>query len=152
MKYLYLTPWLTYYSFQPFIGFVLKAFFEVDIHFVLFEFVVSLWETMTFYWIIWRPYNEDPMGITLLMCVCGCVCGCGCVCVCVCVCVYMFISFHHKGFSWVNNTINVMPQIRPAMLPWGNFFVKKLCCHIIDNHIRVLQTSNCAKCECRLNC
>ena len=49
------------------LDFVLKAFSEVDIHFVLFEFVVVLlWETMTFYWVIWGPHSGDPMGITLL--------------------------------------------------------------------------------------
>ena len=44
------------------------------------------------------------------------------VCVYVCVCVYMcvFVSFHRKSFSWLNKTINVMPEIRPAMLCWGN--------------------------------
>ena len=44
----------------------MKAFSEVDIDFVLFEFVVALLrETMMFYWIIWRPHNGDLMGITL---------------------------------------------------------------------------------------
>ena len=53
--------------FSPSLDFVLKAFSEVDIHFVLFEFVVVLlWETMTLYWIIWRPHHGDPMGITIL--------------------------------------------------------------------------------------
>ena len=37
-----------------------------------------------------------------------------------CVCVCVFISFHRKGFYWLNKTINVMPEIRPAMLCWGN--------------------------------
>ena len=34
----------------------------------------------------------------------------GCVYLCV------FISFHRKGFSCLKKTINVMPEIRPAML------------------------------------
>ena len=53
--------------FSPLLDFGLKAFSQVDIHFVLFEFVVALLsETMTFYWIIWGPHNGDPMVITLL--------------------------------------------------------------------------------------
>ena len=64
MKYVYLTLWLMYLCIS---GLVLKAFSEVDVHFILFEFaVVLLWETMTFYWIMWGPRNGDPMGITLL--------------------------------------------------------------------------------------
>ena len=40
---------------------------EVDIHFILFEFDVTLlWETMTFYWIILGPHNGDPLRMTLL--------------------------------------------------------------------------------------
>ena len=31
----------------------------------------------------------------------------------------VFISFHRKGFSWLNKT-NVMPEIRPAILYWGS--------------------------------
>ena len=39
--------------FSPLLDFALKAFSEVDINFVLFEFiVVLLWKTMTFHWII----------------------------------------------------------------------------------------------------
>ena len=53
--------------FSPLLNFTLEAFSEVDIHFVLFEFfVVLMSETMTFYWIMWGPLNEDPMRITLL--------------------------------------------------------------------------------------
>ena len=44
---------------------------------------------------------------------------------CVCVCVRVCISFHRKGFSWLNKTINVMPEIRPAMLCWGNYSVSR---------------------------
>ena len=36
--------------------------------------------------------------------------------VCVCLCVCVFISFHHKGFSRLNKTINVIPEFRSAML------------------------------------
>ena len=50
-------------------------------------------------------------------------CLCVCVSVCMCVCVCMFISFHRKSFSRLNKTINVMPEIRPAMLCWGNHFL-----------------------------
>ena len=53
------------------------------------------------------------------------VCVYVCVCVCVCAFVYVFIYFHRKGFSWLSKTINVMPEIRPAMLPWGNISVSR---------------------------
>ena len=70
---------------------------------------------------------------SMCVCVCVCVCLCGCVCVyvcgfgclCVCLCVYVFISFHRKDFSWPNKIINVMPEIRSAMLPWGNISVSR---------------------------
>ena len=48
------------------------------------------------------------------------LCVCVCVCVCVCLCVFLCISFHCKGFSWLNKTVNVMPEIKLAMLCWGN--------------------------------
>ena len=52
---------------SPFFFFFSNAFNEIDIRFVLFEFVVVLLlESMTFYWIMWGPHNVDPMGITLL--------------------------------------------------------------------------------------
>ena len=45
---------------SPFLDFVVNACSEVDIHFVLFEFVVVLlWETMTFYWIVCCSVNGD---------------------------------------------------------------------------------------------
>ena len=79
------------------------------------------------------------------------VCVCVCVCVCACVCVFVFIYFHRKGFSWLNKTINVMSevQVRDGMLR-KYFCVKNLCHHVIDNHSRDLQTSNCAK-KCQIN-
>ena len=40
--------------------------------------------------------------------------GCRLVCVCV------FISFRRKGFSWLTKTINLMPELRSAMVCWGN--------------------------------
>ena len=48
---------------------------------------------------------------------------CACVHMCVCVCVCVFISSQHKGFSWLKKTINVMPDIKSAMLCWGNSYV-----------------------------
>ena len=48
-----------------------------------------------------------------------CVCACVRVRVRVRACVCVIISFHRKRFSWLNKT-NVMPEIRPAMLCWGN--------------------------------
>ena len=43
------------------------------------------------------------------------------------------------------STINVMPEIRSAMLCWGNYCVKYLRRHLIDNHRRDLQASNCVR-------
>ena len=43
------------------------------------------------------------------------------------------------------STINVMPEIRSAMLCWGNYCVKYLRRHLIDKHRRDLQASNCAR-------
>ena len=54
----------------------------------------------------------------------------------VCLCVYFFSPY---------KTINVMSEIRSAMLCWGNFCVRNLRRHVIDNYSRDLQTSNCAK-------
>ena len=54
------------------LGFLLKTFRKVYSHFVYFfilrhEFIVDfLWESKKFYWIIWGPYNRDPMWITLI--------------------------------------------------------------------------------------
>ena len=56
----------------------------------------------------------------------------------------VFISFHRKGFSWLYKIINLMPEIRPAMLS-STFCVKYLRCHVIDNHNRDIQASNCAR-------
>ena len=53
--------------FSPLLDFVLNVCSEVDIHFVLFKFVVVLqWENMFLYWIIWGPGNGGLIGITLL--------------------------------------------------------------------------------------
>ena len=37
---------------------------------------------------------------------------------------YVYVSFHRTGISWLKKT-NVMPEIRPAMLRWGNVFLSK---------------------------
>ena len=66
------------------------------------------------------------------------------VCVCVCVCVCLFPFTVEASPDW-NKTINVMPEIKPAMLCWGNYCVKGLRRHVIDNHSRDLQASNCAR-------
>ena len=65
--------------------------------------------------------------ISVFVCVCVrvCVCVCICVSVCLCVYVYVFISCYRRGFSWLNKTINAMPEIRPAMLCWGNSSVSR---------------------------
>ena len=52
-----------------------------------------------------EPYVLDLFGHAFC-----CYRARACVFVCMCVC----ISFHRKGFSWLNKTINVMPEIRPA--------------------------------------
>ena len=66
-------------------------------------------------------------AISVFVCVCVrvCVCVCICVSVCLCVYVYVFISCYRRGFSWLNKTINAMPEIRPAMLCWGNSSVSR---------------------------
>ena len=42
-------------------------------------------------------------------------------------CVYacVFIFFHRKGFSWLNETINIMPEFRSAMVSCRNIFVSR---------------------------
>ena len=92
-------------------------------------------------------------------CVCACVCACAhvcahaCLCACMraCVPVCVFISFHRKGFSWLNKTLNVVPevQVRDYMLR-KYFCVKYFCRQIIDNHSRDLQANNCAN-DCQSN-
>ena len=62
--------------------------------------------------------------------------------VCVCVC----ISVHHKGFSWLNRTTDVLPDIQASDAVLRKLLcVKNLCLHVIDNHIRDLLASNCAR-------
>ena len=43
-----------------------------------------------------------------------------------CVCVCMFISFHRKVFSWLNNTINVILELSLAVLCCGNISVSRI--------------------------
>ena len=70
---------------------------------------------------------------SLRNCLCVCVCVFVCVCVCVCVC----ISVHRKGFSWLNRTMDVLPDIQASDVVLRKLFrVKNLCLHIIDNHSR----------------
>ena len=63
------------------------------------------------------------LNLTRLLITSVCVCVCVCVYVCVCVCV--FISFHHRGFSWLNKTINVIPEFSSSMLYRENVFVSR---------------------------
>ena len=67
-------------------------------------------------------------------------------CVCVCVCVCVFILFHRRGFSWLkqNNKCNARDQASDAVLR-KSLCVKYIHHHIIDNHSRDLQASNCAR-------
>ena len=56
------------------------------------------------------------VSICVCMCVRRCVCGvCVCSCVCLCLCVFVFCSTI-KASPDYNKTINVMPEIRPAVL------------------------------------
>ena len=82
--------------------------------------------------------------VCVFVCVCVCVCVCMCVCVCVCVCVC--ISFHCKGFSWLkqNDKCNARDQASDAVLR-KLLCVKYLCRHIIDNHSRDHQASDCSR-------
>ena len=83
--------------------------------------------------------------------VCECVRVCLCLCLCVCVCVCVFIPFHHKGFFWLNRTVNVVPEVQSSDSMLRKYFCYKyLCRHDIGNHSRNLQASNCAK-EWQLN-
>ena len=68
------------------------------------------------------------------------------VCVFVCVCVCVCISFHCKGFSWLkqNDKCNARDQASDAVLR-KLLCVKYLCRHIIDNHSRDHQASDCSR-------
>ena len=68
-------------------------------------------------------WTYSGTGARVCVCVCGCVCLCVCDCLFVCLCV--FIPFHCKGFSWLSKTINIMAEVRPAMLCWGNISVSR---------------------------
>ena len=59
------------------------------------------------------------------------------------VCKCIFPSTTKASPDW--NKTNALPEIRPAMLCWGNYCVKYLHRHFIDNHSRDLQASNCAR-------
>ena len=65
-----------------------------------------------------RISAENLTGFDDIMCVCVYVYVYVCVCVCVCV----FPSTVKASPDW-NKTINVMPEIRSAMLCWGNYSV-----------------------------
>ena len=91
-------------------------------------------------WFLVLPWNDDTAAAAAL-----------CVCVCVCVCMYVCACVYFLGFSWLNKSINVMPdtQVSDGMLR-KYFGVKYLCRHVIDNHSRNLQASNGSQ-ECQLN-
>ena len=99
--------------------------------------------------------------VRVCVCVCACVrvrvflcvwvCACVLVFVFVCVCVCVFIPFHHKGFFWLNRTVNVVPEVQSSDSMLRKYFCYKyLCRHDIGNHSWNLQASNCAK-EWQLN-
>ena len=59
----------------PLLGLALNACSKIYIHFVLLfcfkiriycRFTMNMGEIIKFYWIMWRPHNGDPKGITLL--------------------------------------------------------------------------------------
>ena len=59
----------------PLLGLALNACSKIYIHFVLLfcfkiriycRFTMNMGEIIKFYWIMWRPHNRDPKGITLL--------------------------------------------------------------------------------------
>ena len=78
-----------------------------------------------------------------------CVCVCVCVC-CVCMCVSVsFLSPHLLLVTEQKNKCNARYQVSDGMLR-KNFYVKDLCHHVMDNHSRDHQASNCEK-ECQLN-
>ena len=81
------------------------------------------------------------------VCVCVYVCMCVCVYVCMCVCLCAFISFHLIDFPWLNKTINVKPDVRSAMVCWGDIFVSSRYVKGIQSGNP--QAGNCAK-ECQL--
>ena len=42
--------------------------------------------------------------------------------------VYVFITFHRKGFSWLNmnKTINVMPEVQASNVMLGEIFLRQV--------------------------
>ena len=65
------------------------------------------------------------------------------------VCVCVFISFHRRGFSWLKqNKCNARDQASDVVLR-KSLCVKYIHHHIIDNHSRDLQASNCARVSIR---
>ena len=94
------------------------------------------WAADTFYWYIhidiltfFLEYSriQDGRLKTLSCKVYHAECGYYCdknsnILLCVCVCVCLFPSTVEASPDW-NKAINVMPEIRPAMLCWGNHFM-----------------------------
>ena len=71
------------------------------------------------------------------------------VCVCVCVRVCVFISLHGKVLTEQNNKCNTRDQASDAVLrKW--FCVRYLRHHVIYNHSRDHQASNCARMSIKL--
>ena len=102
--------------------------------------------------------------VSVCVCVCVSVCVCVYVCVvsllkkvccekvallCVCVCVYLFPFTVNLLLTGQNNKCNARDWVSDGMLR-KYLSVKGLYRHIIDNHSRDLQASNCIK-ECQLN-
>ena len=71
------------------------------------------------------------------------------MCVCVCVRVCVFISLHGKVLTEQNNKCNTRDQASDAVLrKW--FCVRYLRHHVIYNHSRDHQASNCARMSIKL--
>ena len=61
-------------------------------------------------------------------------------------CVCVFISAHRKGVSWLNRTMDVLPDIQASDVVLRKLlYVKNLRLHVIVNHSRDLLASNCAR-------
>ena len=88
----------------------------------------------------------ETFDTSVCVCVCVCVCGWvgGWVDVCVCLGVVVFPPPRRLLLTEQNSICNVRGQASDVVLrKW--LCVKYLCRHIINNHSRDLQASNCAR-------
>ena len=88
----------------------------------------------------------------MFMCVYVCVYLCECVCVCESVCVrvrararaFVFISFHLRGFSQLNKTVNAVSEFGSATGCRGNISVQGpfFFVSVSEIYIKSLQASS----------